>query len=206
MPFITEEIWQLLNQVAPQRGLQSKDATTHLMTTAWPEFSNELQNPEIESQFAVFQSALGALRELRSRQNIPNSAEVEFWVRTDMKTTDLLSKMEPYFAGMAHSKVKGMGPDITADALTATVSLPAMEIIVNLKGFLDVDAEIQRQKKQKAEFTKIIKAKENKLSNQNFVSRAPADVVQRERDSLIQMKQQLAAAEDALKRFREATA
>jgi valyl-tRNA synthetase len=71
---------------------------------------------------------------------------------------------------------------------------------------LDIDAEIQRQEKQKAELAKMIVAKEKKLSNENFVSRAPADVVQRERDSLTQLKQQLDAAEDALKRFRKATA
>jgi valyl-tRNA synthetase len=206
MPFITEEIWQLLNQAAPQRGLQAVEATDSIMTADWPKFSNEFQAPEIESQFAVFQSALGALRELRSRQNIPPKAEVEFWVRTDAETAELLNKMEPYFEGMANSTVMGMGPDITTDALTATVSLPAMEIIVNLKGFLDIDAEIQRQEKQKAELAKMIVAKEKKLSNENFVSRAPADVVQRERDSLTQLKQQLDAAEDALKRFRKATA
>ena len=204
MPFITEEIWQLLNQPAPNRGLVSEESATSILAARWPQFGSELQDREIENQFSVFQSALGALRELRSRQNIPPKAEVEFWVRTDTENAALLSNMTPYFASMANSTVREMGPEITTDALTATISLPAMEIIVNLKGFLDIDAEIARQEKQEAELAKLIMAKEKKLGNENFVGRAPEDVVQRERETLAQLQQQLQAVGEALARFRAA--
>ena len=204
MPFITEEMWQLLNETAPSRGLTSRKCPASIMDGTWPEFDVKLQDQEIENQFAVFQSALGALNKLRSAQNIPPKAEVEFWVRTDVDNAALLMNMSPYFASMAKSTVREMGPDITTDALTATVSLPAMEIIVNLKGFLDVEAEIGRQEKQEGELEKLIVAKEKKLSNENFVGRAPAEVVERERETLEQLRQQLQTVEDALARFRAA--
>jgi valyl-tRNA synthetase len=201
MPFITEEIWQLLNEAAPKRGFALGDSTPTIMIATWPEFSADMRDAEIERQFAVFQSALGAVRELRSRQNIPPKAEVEFWVRTDKAHADLLANMAQYFAGMSNSNVLGIGPDVQPESLTATVSLPDMEIIVNLKGFLDVEAETARQKKEIDNLIKMIGGKENKLSNAKFVDRAPADVVEKERESLAQLKQQLQSAQEALERF-----
>lgn len=206
MPFITEEIWQLLNRVASERGLQASEAASSIMVADWPEFDEPMQDPQIENQFSVFQSTLSALWELRSRQNIPPKAEVDFWVRTSAENASLLNNMVPYFASMSKSTAQAIGPDVTPSGLTATVSLPGIEVIVNLDEFLDIDAEIKRQEKQQADLTKLIAGKEKKLSNENFVSRAPADVVERERESLTQMQEQLATVEQALDRFREAAA
>ena len=72
IPFITEEIWQMLADFAPERGLESTaNANPHLITAAWPTIDSRWQDQAIEAEFATFQSALGALREIRSRQNVP---------------------------------------------------------------------------------------------------------------------------------------
>ena len=70
MPFITEEIWQNLAKLAPQRGLTTVDpASECLIAAEWPTLDPSWQDAEIESQFAIYQKTLGALREIRSRQN-----------------------------------------------------------------------------------------------------------------------------------------
>ncbi len=203
MPFITEEVWNLLGQVAPERGLAHPAAASEsLVIAAWPEFDATRQNAVLESQFAHFQSVLGALREIRSRQNINPRDPVEFCVQCDDAMMELLRPMEIYFQRMAKATSTGWGPAVTPPTTNAQISVKGAEVFVDLKDFLDVPAEIERNAKQEKKLVDLIKSKEQKLSNENFVSRAPADVVQKERDSLQEMKDQLAITQDALARLR----
>ncbi len=71
IPFITEEVWQLLGQAAQERGLTAPQrAADSVMIAPWPEADAKRQDPEIEARFARFQEVLKALRDIRSRQNI----------------------------------------------------------------------------------------------------------------------------------------
>ncbi len=66
------------------------------------------------------------------------------------------------------------------------------------------DADIERNEQQEDKLRGLIAGKQKKLSNANFVERVPADIVQRERDSLDQLQQQFAATESALAELRGA--
>jgi valyl-tRNA synthetase len=203
IPFITEEVWQLLGRIAPVRGLASTaPAAESIMAARWPAAELKWRDETIESRFAGFQSVLGALREIRSRQGISPKQSIAFSVRCDEEMTKLLRPLETYFRSMAEARNAGWGPDVKPPTTAATVSLPSMEVYVDLHGFIDVDAEIARNEKQLKKLTSLIQGKEKKLANKNFVERAPADVVQRERDSLAGMRQQLALVETALAELR----
>ena len=200
IPFLTEEVWSLLAQVAPTRGLsQPNDISEHITVASWPVANTDHQNASLESQFAVFKSVLGAVREIRSRQNIPPKEQIEFSVRCDNNVESLLRPMETYFLSMAKAKCVGWGDSITPPESNAKVSLKDIEVYVDLKDFIDVEAEIARNKKQADNLEKMIAGKTKKLSNENFVSRAPKEVVQKERDSLTEMQKQLESVRDALK-------
>jgi valyl-tRNA synthetase len=202
IPFLTEEVWQLLNQRAPQRGLERiEPAAESVMIAPWPEADASRQDPQIEARFARFQEALGAVRQVRQRQNVPDRKPVEFSIRCSPSTADALRPMEPYFASLARAKAVDWGPDVQAPPLSATVALPEMEVFVDLAELIDVEAEIARKEKELARLDKLIAAKKNKLANENFVSRAPEAVVQKERDSLRELEQQHAAASAALQKL-----
>jgi len=204
IPFITEEVWTLLGKIAPVRGLGSakpQAAVESIMLASWPEVDAEAQDPQIESQFARFQAVLGALREIRSRQNIPPKESIEFAIRCDAETVTLLEPMSPYFASMANATSSDWGPDAEPPAQAAHVTLDGMEVYVDLAGFIDEDAERERLQKEIARTTGQIAGKKKKLANQNFVDRAPAEVVQRERDARAQLEEQLAALQTALKKL-----
>lgn len=199
IPFITEEIWQLLVQAAPQRGLDDpQPPAVSLMTAAWPQADVGRQDPGIEAQFARFQAVLGALREIRSRQNIPPKSRIEFGVRCEADTEQLLQPMAPYFVSMAGAVATGWGPAVMPPATHAAVTLPIADVFVDLEDFIDVPAEIARNEKLTQKLRGQIDGKEKKLSTASFVEKAPAEVVRRERESMVQLQEQLEAVQAAL--------
>ncbi|MCU0980723.1 MAG: class I tRNA ligase family protein, partial [Pirellulaceae bacterium] len=204
IPFITEEIWQLLAQAAPQRGLDDpQPAAASIMTAAWPQADTSRQDAAIEAQFARFQAVLGALREIRSRQNIPPKSQIEFGVRCEADTEQLLQPMAAYFVSMAGGVATGWGPVVTPPATHAAVTLPIADVFVDLKDFIDVPAEIARNEKLAQKLRGQIEGKEKKLSTASFVEKAPAKVVQSERESLGQLQEQLAAVQAALENLKQ---
>tara|TARA_B100000809_G_C14929935_1_gene456552 strand:+ start:59 stop:586 length:528 start_codon:yes stop_codon:yes gene_type:complete len=172
------------------------------MTARWPVADQSRRDEEIEARFANFQAVLGALREIRSRQNIASRRPVEFSVCCDVATVDLLQPMTPYFASMANATGVGWGPDVAAPATAAKVNLDDMQVFVDLEGFIDVDAELARNGKELEKVEKAINSKQAKLSNASFVDRAPADVVQRERDRLAQLQEQAESLRTTLEALR----
>ena len=94
--------------------------------------------------------------------------------------------------------------DVTTPTTHAKVSLREMEVFVDLKDFIDVEAEIERNAKQEQKLLGLIAGKEKKLANENFVQRAPAEVVQREQESLVDLQQQLTSVRQALASLRDA--
>ena len=204
MPFITEEVWQLLNKVAPERGLDGTRSApaTWLITASWPVADMKWQDREIESRFAVFQQALGAIREIRSRQNIPGKNPLNFAIKCDASTAALLQPMAPYFQSMANATAGGFGPQVAIPPTNAKTALSGMEIYVDLAGSIDKEAELAKNTQLEQKLVGFIKAKEGKLANESFVSRAPANVVQAERDSLAQLNEQLASVRTALAALR----
>ncbi|MCC6126058.1 MAG: valine--tRNA ligase [Pirellulales bacterium] len=202
IPFLTEEVWQRLGEYAPRRALgDHHPAAESIMIAPWPEYDPKRQNPEIEARFAHFQDVLRAIRDIRSRQNVPPKTDLRFSVRCDAATAALLKPMEPYFDSMAGAKAVAWGPDVVSPELSANVSLSGMEVYVDLAGLIDIAAEIARKKQEIEKLAGFIAAKEKKLGNTNFVDRAPADVVQKERESLADLQSQLAAAKEVLERL-----
>jgi valyl-tRNA synthetase len=199
MPFVTEEIWQLLGNIAPVRGLaKPEQASAMCINAPWPTAVKEHQDAATEARFATFQAALGALREVRSRQNITGKSPIEFCVVCSEEIAALLKPMLPYFQSMANAKATALGPSATPPASHSKAALPGMEIYVDLKDFIDVKAELAKNQQLEQKLVALIKGKEAKLTNESFVARAPANVVQTERDALAAAQQQLAGVRAAL--------
>jgi valyl-tRNA synthetase len=202
IPFLTEDVWQRLGQVAPERGIDAVTlAAESIMLAPWPESDPARQDAEIEAQFARFQEVLRAVRDIRARQGVAAKTPIKFSVRCDAAAAELLRPMEPYFAPMANAQATACGPDVTAPTLSAHLAAAGMDVYVDLAELIDVPAEIARKKQEVDKLSGFIAAKEKKLANANFVGRAPAEVVQKERDSLKDLQDQLAAAREVLERL-----
>ncbi len=220
MPFLTEEVWQLLGQVAPERGLsefsepggpplrpgapgaRTPRLAESVCVAEWPKADVAHQDATIEEQFADFQAVLGAVREARQRQNIPFKEEINFTIRCDAATAELLKPMQPYFAQMAHATAIAIGP--SAEAQGVPISFPLVgrhgpiEVHVDVSRFIDISAERKRLDKERDNITKQMKSIESKLANKGFVDKAPAEVVEQQRNKLDELGGQLASVNASL--------
>ncbi len=200
IPFLTEEIWQLIAPLAPTRDLNgATTAEPRLIRAAWPASDAECVDPATESQFGQFLEVVTALREIRSRQNIPPKKPIQFAVRCSSATATRLQPLDSYFRALANAIDGRFGEGVTVPTTNATVRLAEMEVFVDLEGLIDKQAEQSRLEKQLERLAGAIQGKEKKLANEKFVGRAPEQVVQRERESLVQLKEQQIAVAASLK-------
>jgi len=162
-------------------------------------FSDE----RIETQFGLFQGVLRAVREIRDRQNVPPKTKIAFSVRCDEATAELLRPMERYFESMAGARPTGWGADVERPALAAHMALTGMEVFVDLAELIDVEAETAKKRQELEKLDKLIAGKRGKLANETFTSRAPAEVVQKERDQLAEFEAARAATVEAITMLRK---
>ncbi|MGB1927431.1 MAG: class I tRNA ligase family protein, partial [Rubripirellula sp.] len=205
MPFVTEVIWEHLNQVANRRGLsQPAEASPFVMKAPWPVAQMQHFNESIERQFAEFQEVVSAIRKIRASQNIAPRETVPVAVRCSESSKELLEPMKESFISLAQADVVAFGSAVKPFETDAPLAIPSIDIDVHvdLEKFIDIGAELARLDKLMTQITKQIAGKVAKLSNENFVSRAPEDVVQRERQSLDELKNQQASVAGDIDRLK----
>jgi valyl-tRNA synthetase len=206
IPYLTEEVWHLLAEVAPERGLTTPEKAPESVCIApWPIPDIARQNPTIEAQFADFQAVLGAVREIRKTHNIPAREEIKFSVLCNRETHELLQLMQPYFSQMGNATgiwgSEGIRPDLTPRIIHGQHG--PIELNVDVSRFIDVEAEQKRLEKERENLTKFIKSIDAKLANKAFVGKAPAEVVQQQRDKRAEFAAQMESIDAAIKKLRK---
>lgn len=196
IPFITEGIYQKLNELAPireLRGIAAGGTAQALVVASWPESLALLKDPQVETQIQVVQGVVRAIRDLRSQYNIPPSARLKASAAAPQATATVLSAgsdLVCQLAGLeAFSAAEGLAKP--NNAATAIVE----ETHVYVHDVIDPEAERARLTKQKQEIEQAKKGVEGKLANQNFVTRAKPEVVAQAREKLAQLQEQLQAVE-----------
>ena len=178
MPFITEEIWQ---NVAPRLGIKGDS----IMLAQWPEADHELINGDAEAEMEWLKSIIVAVRTIRSESNIPPGDELGLilgnTVADDSARVTRHKQALAKLAKVASITIAKSGEEQppTLSALAGTI-----EVMVPMAGVIDVDKELARLDKELDRLTAERGRLAGKLSNDNFVARAPADVVDKERAKL----------------------
>jgi valyl-tRNA synthetase len=204
MPFVTEAIWQQLGKIVPHRDLFDDAPAQHwLMRAPWPTAQTRFQRAEVESQFSHFAALIGAIREIRSRQNLPPKERVPYSVQCQNDMEQLLRPMQPFLESMAAADATAWGPEVPVPSVHAHVAIDQMDVYVDLSQFIDVAAEISRNEKLLSNLIKQIQGKEGRLSNEAFVSKAPPEIIEKERQALNELTAQRTATEQALERLRQ---
>jgi valyl-tRNA synthetase len=198
MPFVAESIWQALNETAFERGLPAPEpAAESVVIAPWPSLPESWRDAAMETRIGHMQELIRAVREVRHRYDLKTSLDV--FVRCSEAVAADFRALTPFIANLAGVGRLECGPQTSKPRQSATHVTPEFEVYVSLAGLIDKDAEIARLHKQLAEKRKHLQAAQAKLSNANFVERAPAEVVQQQRDLVADLRTQITSIEINLK-------
>ena len=181
-PFITEEIWQ---NVAPRLDRHGDT----IMLAPWPIVDKALVDRDAESDIEWLKAVIVAMRTIRSESNIPPGEALDMLVGNATPTDiDRISRHKQSLEKLAKIKIITVLSvnDEQPPALSALAG--TLEIMVPLAGVVDIDKELGRLDKELERLATEKVRLAGKLSNENFVARAPADVVAKERAKLADLE------------------
>ena len=200
MPFVAESIWQAFNETAFERGLPGPEpAVASVVIAPWPEFPSAWQDAGVEQRFARMQDLVRAVREVRNRYSVDPKTALDVFVRCPEATAADFRGLSTFITMLAGVAELTTGPDVVKPPQAANHVSPDFEVYVSLKGLIDVASEIKRMEKQLAEKRKFAQTMQAKLANAGFVSRAPAEVVQQQRDQVVDLHKQIETMEANLR-------
>ncbi len=200
MPFITEKLWESLNNVAPIRELSgvSLFPSGLLVVASWPQVASGLIDPRTEKAFAEIQAVVGALRQVRTTHKTPPRQKVTFSAQAPAKLAQRLLEQSKLIETLANVETAEVGPHVDKPADAAATLVGDAQLF--LHGLIDAETEQARLNKRLEEIAKSVAALKGRLSNKSYVDKAPAHLVQQTRDQLADvekeadaLRQQLAA-------------
>ncbi|MBI4513732.1 MAG: valine--tRNA ligase [Gemmatimonadetes bacterium] len=191
LPFVTEEIWLRL----PHRAAES------LVVAAWPEPDPAWDDARAEAHMAALQEVVSAVRAIRAEYNVAPGEGLEVWIRgagDDVRAALAQAGAEARrLAGVARWSFDH-GAE-RKEGATAVLSSGA-EVFVSLRGVIDLTRERARLDAKVGEIEGRLRTAESRLGDPAFVERAPAEVVERERERAKALREQF----QTLARKREA--
>ena len=170
MPYITEEIWQTL----PHSGKS-------IMISEWPTYNKELDFANDEADFEKIMDAIKAIRNRRSEMNVPPSRKAKVCIATSFE--DVFNAGAPYFCRLASASTVEVADNFDIKGAVRVVTDTA-NIFIPMNELVDAEAEIARLEK---DLKKALDDKaffEKKLNNPGFVAKAPAAVLEEQREKL----------------------
>ena len=192
MPYITEEIWQAL----PHEG-------DYLMLQKWPEHHVSLDFPEEEKAMEFIMDAIRAVRARRAEMNVPPSKKAHLTVATLER--EVFEAGIPFLKRLAYASdvtVIGMADAGSDEAMSAqgmvTVTTHAARLFIPLGELVDLEKEKARVQKELEKNRKMLSGLEGKLQNPGFVNKAPANVVEAERERAEKLRALIEKLEEQL--------
>jgi valyl-tRNA synthetase len=174
MPFVTEEIWQKLPQT---------EGT--IMRASIPPVRESRLDPEAEEQMELIMGVVNGVRNIRGEMNVPPAARVEvICLCSDGAAGDLLarnSKVIRELARLGSLQVAEPGESKKPGVAASTV-VGGVEVFVLLKDILDFDSESKRLQKELSRLEKEYGITHRKLTNEDFLQKAPSEVIEKERE------------------------
>ena len=193
MPFITEEIWQKI----PHKG-------DSIMLSAWPKVNKRLINKNVEAEVQLVIGEIQAIRNVRSAWQINPKEMVSVAVKTARdKELKILKNYSTYVVQMAKISSLQLGKHITRPKESAVANIGRVETYVVLSGLVDIQVERQRIESALTDVEKMIRGLEGRLANEEFVKKAPKDIVDKERKRAEELENRKKRLEENLKTLSE---
>ena len=175
MPFITEEIFCSL-----------QDEEESIMVSEWPVFEEEFDFKAEENEVEMIKNAVRNIRNLRADMNVPPSKKASVYVVSEKEEVRrVFEDSKVFFATLGYASEVHVQADkagIAEDAVSTVI--PDAVIYMPFAELVDVEKEIARLEKEAGRLEGEIKRAKGMLSNERFVSKAPAAKVEAEKEKL----------------------
>ncbi|MDD5940010.1 MAG: valine--tRNA ligase [Lachnospiraceae bacterium] len=193
MPFVTEEIFCTI---------QSKEPS--IMISKWPVWKSEYDFPAEEKAVGLIKDAVTAIRKLRSDRNVAPSRKAKIYVVSEEQSVlDIFEEDRLFFARLAYAS------DVVLQKERAGIPEGALSCILPFAGFfmpmqdlIDIKGEIERLQKEEKRLEGELKRSANMLSNERFLSKAPAAKIEEEKDKQKNYQQQMEGVKEQLEQLR----
>ncbi|MCY4234581.1 MAG: valine--tRNA ligase [Bacteroidetes bacterium] len=182
MPFITEDLWHRLRPRADGEAC---------MVSKWP-VPHQDRDSLGAKQFEFIQESISAIRNLRSRYGVPPNKWIQVIISLSKQQhhlNEIINEQQEYFTKLAHVETLQVGIDLPKPKRSAT-SVVGFAVIY-VQGMVDPKEEYQRLAKDLAQKEAFLQRVQKKLSNDKFITNAPAEVVRRERQKEIDAKTEI---------------
>ncbi len=171
MPFVTEKIWQ---------SLPHEDDT--IVKASWPEVRESLIFEESKQTMQQLVEIIKSVRQSRVEVNTPLSKEIPILIQAkDKEIETTLSQNKDYLIKFCNPSTLNIRTDVEIPEKAMTSVVIAGKVVLPLEGLIDMDKEISRLEKELAKLQSELDRVDKKLSNENFVSKAPEKVINEEK-------------------------
>ena len=171
MPFVTEEIWQQFNP---------EDES--IVVAAYPTVVEPYRKPEAEEAMNQLIEIIRAVRTIRNEVNSPLSKPVDIYIKVgDQAAKNLLEENKSYIERFCNPDKLEIEINLETPQEVMTQTLAFAQVIMPLQGLIKIEDEIERLNNEVTKLSKEVARVEKKLANQGFVAKAPAKVVEEER-------------------------
>ncbi len=171
MPFLTEEIWQII-----------KSQGDTVMLEAYPTCDENIVNVEVENSFGYIQEIISSLRNIRAEAGISPAKFAKVVIKTnDENELETIKANYIFITKLCNLEEISYGKDMEKPAQSGFRVAKNSEIYMILTGLLDVEAEIKKLEAQAEKIGKELEKINGKLSNEKFTSKAPEHILERDR-------------------------
>jgi valyl-tRNA synthetase len=179
IPFITEELWQKIPKPAA-------NTAAHIMVSSWPEAQKDYDNKGAADHMKLLQEMVTKLRAIRSEMGIPVTQAIEVVVHSTQPETTKLIESQKIILQSLNSKVGNLKMETKASRPKASAAavIPGADLYVPLEGLIDFGKEKSRLEKELGNVKQDAERLSKKLSNQDFISHAPDEEIERTRARL----------------------
>ncbi|MFQ6003179.1 MAG: class I tRNA ligase family protein, partial [Candidatus Zixiibacteriota bacterium] len=175
-PFVTEEIWHHLYEIETSKS----DHT--LMYEQWPKVKKDLINDNLETTMQRVQEVVYSIRNIRSEMNIPQAKKANVMIKVDHKEQlKIFEDNKDHIMNLGRVENLKTGMRIKKPDHAASVVIKDAEIFVPLEGLIDLEQERLRLEKELSKVTALLDKTNKKLSNEDFLKRAPQNIIEKEK-------------------------
>ena len=171
MPFITEEIWNLLD---------IRKEGDSISITDFPKFNSDMIDDAAEKEILFVQDVVTAIRNIRGEMNISPAKSINVF----LKSSSVTFSQERYIKSLVKIDELTVDENLHKPKASASAVVKGCDIFVPLEGLIDIEVERARIEKELSRLLNSFNGVRKKLENENFVSKAPKEVIEHEKQKM----------------------